>query len=183
MKNFKSYQDFLNESLYEGKIDPKLQKELDKLLDEFEENIENGIVKEGTVTTIGAVIAVPAVLGLISKFGRFANKMHKKIIGKEVDPNSELEKYMAKMSKLADDLHHMYLKPIELIVGKFIKDKDKAHKVSNFILHAIVATLLFAAGATSISAFNSKNYSLSLLEGLLTAIKSGELRQYITKLF
>jgi hypothetical protein len=73
--------------------------------------------------------------------------------------------------------------PIEGIVKKFIKDEAKAKKVASGIFHVIVATFLFASGATAVKAIQSKNLSLATLETALSAVKGGELKQFISGLF
>jgi hypothetical protein len=42
--------------------------------------------------------------------------------------------------------------------------------------------MLLASGATAIKAIQSKELSLATLETALTAVKGGEVKQYITKL-
>jgi hypothetical protein len=74
------------------------------------------------------------------------------------------------------------MKPLELIVRRFVKDEAKAKKISSFIFHVIVAIMLLASGATAIKAIQSKELSLATLETALTAVKGGEVKQYITKL-
>jgi Flp pilus assembly pilin Flp len=86
------------------------------------------------------------------------------------------------MSRIADELHHLYMKPIELVVKKFVKDENKAKKISSFIFHVIIAILLVASGATAIQALKSKSISLATLEAALAAVKGGEVKNYITKL-
>jgi hypothetical protein len=73
--------------------------------------------------------------------------------------------------------------PLEAIVKKFVKDPAKAKKISSGIFHIIVATFLIASGATAIKALQSKNLSLATLEGALSAVKGGEIKQFISGLF
>ena len=42
--------------------------------------------------------------------------------------------------------------------------------------------MLLASGVTAVKAIQSKEISLATLEAALTAIKGGEIKQYITKL-
>jgi Flp pilus assembly pilin Flp len=86
------------------------------------------------------------------------------------------------MSRIADELHHLYVKPLELIVRRFVKDETKAKKISNFLFHVIIAIMLLASGITAVKALQSKEISLATLETALTAVKGGELKSYITKL-
>ena len=127
-------------------------------------------------------LATPAILGLIARFGKAATNIVKRIMGKKPTDQGDIERYFQQMGRLADELHHLYLKPLELIVRRFIKDPEKAKKVSNFIFHVIVGIMLLASGVTAVKAIQSKEISLATLETALTAIKGGEIKQYITKL-
>ena len=69
--------------------------------------------------------------------------------------------------------------PIESIVKKFIKDPDKAKKISQKIFYVIVATFLIASGVQAVQALQAKNLSLASLEGALSAVKSGEIIEFL----
>lgn len=137
---------------------------------------------EGFLTVASIAIALPAVMGLIAKLGKVAGNTVNKILGKKPSENDEYQKWMSKLGKIADDLHHLYMKPIEGVVSKFIKDPSKAKKVSSGIFHAIVAVFLVASGATAVKALQSQHLSMATLEGALAAVKGGELKAFITKL-
>jgi Flp pilus assembly pilin Flp len=89
---------------------------------------------------------------------------------------------MSKLGNIADQLHHLYVIPIEAIVKKFVKDPEKAHKVANGIFHVIVAVLFIASGVTAVKALQAKNVSLATLESALSAVKGGEIKTYISNL-
>jgi hypothetical protein len=137
--------------------------------------------KEGALTTASIVIALPAILGIIARLGRSASQIVKQAFGAKPQDPSAAEKYFQDMGKLADQLHHLYIRPIEAVVKKFVKDPQKAHNISNAIFHVIVAIFLIASGVTAVKALQAQNISLASLEGALTAVKSGEVKQYITK--
>ena len=50
------------------------------------------------------------------------------------------------------------------------------------IFHVIIATFLVISGATAVKALQAKNISLTTLEAALTAVKGGEVQDFITKL-
>jgi hypothetical protein len=137
---------------------------------------------EGLLTIASIAIALPAIMGLVAKFGKAAGNMVNKMLGKKPTDQDDYQKWMTKLGHIADELHHLYMAPIEAIVKKFIKDPDTAKKVSSGIFHIIVATFLFASGATAVKALQSKNLSLATLEGALSAVKGGEIKQFISKL-
>lgn len=137
---------------------------------------------EGLLTAASIAIALPAIMGLVAKFGKAAGNMVNKILGKKPTDEDAYQQWMGKLGHIADELHHLYMAPIEAIVKKFIKDPEKAKKVSSGIFHVIVATFLIASGATAVKALQSKNLSLATLEGALSAVKGGELKQFISGL-
>ena len=138
---------------------------------------------EGLLTVASIAIALPAIMGLVAKFGKAAGNMVNKILGKKPTDQDAYQQWMTKLGHIADELHHLYMAPIEAIVKKFIKDPVKAKKVSSGIFHVIVATFLIASGATAVKALQSKNLSLATLESALSAVKGGELKQFFTGLF
>jgi len=180
------------ESLYE--LDDKENAVVDDIKDEIndvvrglEDELEKASKKsqptnEGLLTVASIAIALPAIMGLISKLGKAAGGIVNKMLGKKPDKESDYQQWMSKLGHIADELHHLYMAPIKGIVKKFIKDPEKADKVASGIFHIIVATFLIASGATAVKALQSKNISLATLEGALSAIKGGELKAFISKL-
>ena len=137
---------------------------------------------EGLLTVAGIALALPAIMGLVAKFGKAAGNTVRKILGKKPTDKGEYQEWMTKLGGIADDLHHLYMAPIKGIVSKFIKDKAKADKVSSAIFHVIVATFLVISGATAVKALQAKNLQLSTLEAALTAVKGGEVKAFISKI-
>lgn len=186
--NLNLYRQYLTESNNELIIVDELKDEMNMLLSTLDNELNkasknDNIQNEGLLTTASIVIALPAILGLISRIGKIAGNLINKVLGKKPSNESNYQQWMDKLSNIADQLHHLYLEPIEKIVSKFVKDHNKAHNIANGIFHIIVATLLIASGATAIKAFHAKNVSLTTLESALTAIKSGEIKLFITNLF
>ena len=138
---------------------------------------------EGLLTAASIAIALPAIMGLIAKFGKAAGAIVNKMLGKKPSEEDSYQKWMEKLGHIADELHHLYMAPILAITKKFIKEEDIAKKAANAIFHAIVATFLVASGATAVKALQSKNLSLATLESALSAVKGGELKQFFTGLF
>ncbi len=172
-------------------LDPKseellddLKSQMSSLIDGIEDKLEDASKeqKEGILTTAGIALALPAILGLISRFGKAATGIVRRIMGQKPTQQNDTERYFQQMGRVADELHGLYMKPLELIVRRFIKDETKAKKTAHFIFHIIVGIMLLSAGVTAFKAIQSKNLSLATLETALAAIKGGEIKQYITKL-
>lgn len=172
-------------------LDPKseellndLKGQMSSLIDGIEGELEDASKeqKEGILTTAGIALALPAILGLISRFGKAATGIVRRIMGKKPTDQNDAERYFQQMGRVADELHGLYMKPLELIVRRFVKDPNKAKKVSHFVFHIIVGIMLLSAGVTAFKVIQSKNLSLATLETALAAIKGGEIKQYITKL-
>ena len=118
----------------------------------------------------GAVVSLPALLKLI---GKAIAKIQSKIKGEEVDTNTIIE--------VAEKLHNMLIGGVEKVLIHVFKMKDKkaAHRLAVIIFHAIVAGLLVASGATAFKALQKSNWTVGFLEGLLSAIKSGEMSAFL----
>ena len=188
----------ITESQYKEKLaeididlDDKEQSVVDDIKDEMSsilKTMDSELAKasestnEGLLTVASIAIALPAIMGLVAKFGKAAGNMVNKILGKKPTDQDAYQQWMTKLGHIADELHHLYMTPIEAIVKRFIKDPDTAKKVSNGIFHIIVAYFLIASGATAVKALQSKNLSLATLEGALSAVKGGEIKQFISKL-
>jgi len=193
----------LRKFLTEGQLEKNL-KEIDINLDDKEQAVVDDVkdemssilktmdtelakasksTNEGLLTIASIAIALPAIMGLVAKFGQAAGTMVNKILGKKPTDQDAYQQWMTKLGHIADELHHLYMAPIESIVKKFVKDPDKAKKISSGIFHVIVATFLVASGATAIKALQSKNLSLATLEAALSAVKGGELKNFISGLF
>lgn len=143
---------------------------------------QNDLNEAGIMTTAGILLTVPAILGLVSRLGKVVKSKVDDLLGKKPTSQDGMDEYLIKMSKVADDLHHLYLTPIEKTVGLMVKDKTKAHKIANIILHIIIGIFCLSAGITAVKALQTNNISLSLLESALTAIKGGEIKEFITKM-
>ena len=138
---------------------------------------------EGLITIASIAIALPAIMGLIAKFGKSAGAMINKMLGKKPTDEDAYQQWMTKLGHIADELHHLYMAPLLSVTKKFVKDEEMAKKIANGIFHAIVATFLVASGATAVKALQSKNLSLATLESALSAVKGGELKDFFTGLF
>ena len=193
----------LRKFLAEGQLEKNLQ-EVDINLDDKEQAVVNDVkdemssilktmdaeldkasksTNEGLLTIASIAIALPAIMGLVAKFGKAAGAMVNKVLGKKPTDQDAYNQWMTKLGHIADELHHLYMAPLEAIVKKFVKDPAKAKKISSGIFHVIVATFLIASGVTAVKALQAKNLSLATLEGALSAVKGGEIKQFISGLF
>jgi hypothetical protein len=162
----------------------QLKSQMGDLIGDIEDTLEDKSKeqKEGVGTYVGIALAIPPILGLIAKFGKGATSIINKVLGKKPDTQTGAEKYFQQMSRIADELHHLYLKPLELALRPFFKDKEKAKKIANFVFHVIVAYMFINAGITAVKALQSKEISLATLETALAAVKGGEIKSYISKI-
>jgi hypothetical protein len=189
----------ISESQYKEKLaevdidlDDKEQSVVDDVKDEMSailKTMDSELAKaakstnEGLITVASIAIALPAIMGLIAKFGKAAGSMVNKALGKKPTDEDAYNQWMTKLGHIADELHHLYMAPLLAVTKKFVKDEEMAKKIANGVFHAIVATFLIASGATAVKALQSKNLSLATLESALSAIKGGELKDFFTGLF
>lgn len=162
----------------------QLKSQMSAFIDGMENAIEDKSKdqKESVATIAGLTLALPAILGLIARLGKASASIIKRTIGTASQNQNDAEKYFQQMGRIADELHHLYIKPIELVVKRFVKDPTKAHRVAVFIFHVIVAILCISSGVTAVKALKAKEINLATLEAALTAVKGGEVKQYITKI-
>ena len=139
----------INESQYKEKLaevdidlDDKEQSVVDDVKDEMSsilKTMDAELAKatqstnEGLLTVASIAIALPAIMGLVAKFGKAAGNMVNKILGKKPTDQDAYQQWMTKLGHIADELHHLYMAPIEAIVKKFIKDPVKA-KIADWIM-------------------------------------------------
>jgi hypothetical protein len=158
----------ISESEYQEKLsevdidlDDKEQSVVDDVKDEMSailKSMDTELAKaskstnEGIITIASIAIALPAVMGLISKFGKAAGNIVNKILGKKPNEDDAYQKWMTKLGHIADELHHLYMTPLLGIVKKFVKDEAKAKSIASGIFHVIVATFL-----DSIRSYSSKS--------------------------
>ena len=189
----------ISESQYKEKLaevdinlDDKEQSVVDDVKDEMSailKTMDSELAKasqttnEGLLTVASIAIALPAIMGLVAKFGKAAGAMVNKVLGKKPTDEDAYNQWMNKLSHIADELHHLYMAPLEAIVKKFVKDPAKAKQIASAIFHVIVASFLLASGVTAVKAFQAKNVSLATLEGALSAVKGGEIKTFISDLF
>jgi hypothetical protein len=168
----------------EDKVINQLKSQMGSLINNIEDTLEDKSKeqKEGLLTAASFGIAIPAILGLVARFGKMAGSVVNKVLGKKPTDKEEEENWFNKLGKIADELHHLYMAPLEKVVSKFVKDPAKAKKVAHFIFHIIVAVMLLASGVTAIKALQSKEVSLATLETALAAVKGGEIKNYIAKI-
>jgi len=179
--------DILLEVESEQKVDVAVDaigQELKKLAAGVEDALEDADnnKQEGLLTTASLLLALPAMLGLVARTGKAVSSIVQKILGKKPQDQSGAEKYFQQLGRVADELHHLYMKPIELVVRKFIKDPKKSKAVSSGIFHVIVAVMCIASGVGAVKALQSKEISMATLETALTAVKGGEVKSYISNL-
>lgn len=173
-----------------SELSPEMKKGIESLLDDIEallDDIEDELEdeskeqNEGVLTTIGFIAAFPSILKIVSNFGRKITPILTKAIGKKPADSAGAEEWFQKLGEKADEIHHLYIVPFESLMKKFVKDEKKAKKLAYFLFHLVVASLLISAGVTAFKAIKSNNLSLATLEAALSAIKSGEIKDYLSK--
>jgi hypothetical protein len=179
--------DILLEVETDQKVDATVDaigQELKKLAVGVEDALEDADAnkQEAVLTTASLLLALPAMLGLVARAGKAVTSIVQKSLGKKPTDQSSAEKYFQQLGRVADELHHLYMKPIELVVRKFIKDPKKSHAVASGIFHVIVAVMCIASGVGAVKALQSKEISMATLETALSAVKGGEVKSYISNL-
>lgn len=165
-----------------------LQSDFNSALSEIEKTLsktqkKKQVKQEGLITTtIGIALALPSILEIIKKLGLAAVKAFKAAFKIPQDNKTIPEKFFQEVGYFAEELHHTYIGTLEYLFNRYIDSPKLSKKLANITLHAIIAYFLFTAGVTALKAFKTKNLALGTLEGLLTAIKSQELRIFFLRM-
>jgi hypothetical protein len=122
----------LRKFLSEGQLEKNLQ-EVDIDLDDKEQAVVDDVkdemssilktmdaefakasktTNEGFITIASFVVALPALMGLVAKFGKAAGTMVNKMLGKKPTDQDAYQQWMTKLGHIADELHHLYMIPI-----------------------------------------------------------------------
>ena len=170
----------LKEATEEEKLAADL---LDGVFDEIESDIKankDALIPQQQnealgLALLGGVVAAPAIMKIIGKGVKLGQNAIRKRKGEEpLDSNAII--------KMADKLHHMLVGGVEKALF-FVKDKKKRHRLAVIIFHAIIAGLLVASGKGLFKALAKHQTIAAFLEGMLTAIKTGELGAFALESF
>ena len=127
------------------------------------------------LTTLAGVVVVPALMKIIGKGVKLGQNALRKRKGEEpVDSNSIIE--------MAETLHNMFIGGIESSLF-FVGDKKKKRRLAVIIFHAIIAGLLIASGKGLFKALAKHQTTATFFDGMLTAIKTGELGAFTVQTF
>jgi hypothetical protein len=148
----------------------QLGKELANSSDEIVQDKNNVNEAVGVVLIAGIALAIPEIVKIIGKVTKVAGKF---LGGKGATGDAIIAK--------AEKMHHLLLSPIEWALTKLGLPKDKAHKAAGTILTTAVAGLMVASGVGAYKAATSGSSALAGLEGALTAVKGGEVTQFVSK--
>jgi hypothetical protein len=166
-----------------GSLMSQFSKELPKAQKQTQQKSTEQIQNEAGILLAASIgLAVPVVVKMISSFGKKAAEKVNSIMGGKSNLAKGSAEWFNELGETAEHLHHLYLKPIELVVKNVfrVKDPDKAHKIANIIFHAIIASMLYFSGAGALKAIKSKEISMATLESALSAIKTGELTKFLS---
>lgn len=145
----------------------------------------------GVLLIISTLLAAPKIVELIgrgiSKVVNLFRKIFKKKSTDEVDTAKRIIEFSHKW-------HNVYIKLFEVILSKSgilkkagITDKKDVRKAAEVVYYTVVAGLAVASGVGSISAFKAAlqashgSFSMGVFEAVMAAVKSAEVRKFLTK--
>ena len=171
----------VDESILEGRLDEKGQ---------LKEEIT-------TLTIIGIFLAAPKIVELITKGLSKLIRVFKKVMGKG-DGEADPEGAAAQIIKFTHKWHKSYIKALRWILkvtGVFkkakITDEAAQMKAATLLYYTIIAGFAVYSGVHAVQAFKTAvasagsaggSFSLSALESGMTAIKSGEVVEFLGEL-
>ena len=89
----------------EQSIVDDVKDEMSNVLKSMETELEKASksTNEGLLTVASIAIALPAVMGLIAKFGKAAGNMVNKVLGNKPNEDDAYQKWMTKLGHIADE--------------------------------------------------------------------------------
>lgn len=129
----------------------------------------------GVMDIVGIVISAPFILQILGNGLKIAQQF---IQGNKADEQT-IGDFVV---KFADKMHHVLMKPLELLAATFTKDVDKQHKFAEVMMSGIVLILLLSSGVSLIKYLRKFKISKSVLYAFKSGVKGAELRTLVTKL-
>lgn len=141
------------------------------------------------VFIIGLVLAAPSVIKMIVKAVGWVIKKIRKLFGKKEDESEAVEKII----EFTEKWHKAYIKVIEKTLqvgGVFraanIDDKKQREMAAEVIFYTIIFGFAVYSGLASgkiimntLQTASTKNIEMGIVESIMTAIKSSELKEFI----
>lgn len=151
----------------------------------------------GVITVVGILLAAPKLLELFAKGLSKLVNVYKKYFKKDTANTPEDQVSIAKnIIEFSHKWHKTYIKGIKWILqmsGAFdkagIKGDANQTKAAEMLFYVIIAGLAVYSGVQAFSAFKSAavtaasgDLALGSLEAAMAAVKSNEIRQFLTKI-
>ncbi len=155
-----------------------MKSEAEDVADEIDEKSQQQKLDEGVLFGLGVALAAPALVKIFAQIAKlFANTIQG-WTGKNVDSMNSLAD---KIIKYSEKVHHKFIVPIEFFVKKVlrIKDESKAKQASELLFNLLVAFLMVYSGVGAVEAAEAGKGTLAGFEGLLAAVKGGEVNAYL----
>jgi hypothetical protein len=145
----------------------------------------------GVLLIISTLLAAPKIIELLGRGISKVVKLFRKIFKKNSTDGVDTAKRIIEFSH---KWHNVYIKLFEVILSKSgilkkagITDKNDVRKAAEVVYYTVVAGLAVASGVGSISAFKaalqttSGSFSMGVFEAVMAAVKSAEVRKFLTK--
>jgi hypothetical protein len=139
-----------------------LERDIKKALDSKEEVP----VKEGIDSIIGLWLSGPYVVKVFGNFLKYLDKVVKHYNKKGIG----LEEIAEKIINFSEKYHHFVMKPFELLVSKFTKDKSAGKDLANLMFYTVVLVLLGKLGVDLGDAIASAKIDSGVV---IKAVKAG----------
>jgi len=163
MENFdlKSY--LVEGKLHESELEA-LGKELARALDnEFEDNKE---LQESVAGVLSTVLAGTTLTNILAKYVGIIFKRYN--FGKGVAAAKMIEEF-------THELEEKFKSPIDFVVGKFIKDKEKKSMITNGLFILLLLGLGLKAGKEAFNALKQSSNVAAGISGLKAALKGKDI--------
>jgi vacuolar-type H+-ATPase subunit E/Vma4 len=163
MDNFdlKSY--LIEGRLYENEMEEFGKELADAIEDEFEDNKE---LQESVAGVLSTILAGTTLVNILSKY---VEKIFTKYnFGKGAAAAKMIEEF-------THELEEKFKSPIDFIVGKFVKDKDKKEMITNGLFILVLLALGLKAGKEAFTALKQSSNVAAGISGLKAALKGKDI--------
>lgn len=182
-----TFADQFKKSAGEIKHDAADEKEIEQIkkkypqLKKLGENQVNEAV--GAALISGLIVAIPKLIELFGLFTKGAGTLLAKFGFKKGE--QKLKNFAEKIIHAGHDLHKKYIKVVQGALKVMLPEfntlpADAQAKVAEIIYMVIVVSLGVSSGLGAVDAFKASHFSIAGVEGLLAAVKSGEIATWLT---
>tara|TARA_R110000822_G_scaffold25937_4_gene78453 strand:+ start:238 stop:810 length:573 start_codon:yes stop_codon:yes gene_type:complete len=164
----------LNEGDVESDVNAAVS-DIEQYLKSAERSLGKRTNESGAVDILGLVLSTPFLLKIVGKGLATAQSYIKRNGGNE----KMVGDYIVKFS---DKMHHMLMKPFELLASRFTSDHRKQEIFAEVVIAGVVFVLMAMSGLSAARYMTSLRFKPAGLYTFKTLVKGAEVKPTISKI-